>query len=153
MNSESAILLGFSVAEFDAPRNATPKEFTNEAQGREQSERTLGMRRLAGANPNGVLQAASKRPTRDEPKDVEAPGLKLGTLRAAWRTSTRFNTSIFATQGALPLVATLGSVGELLRSSNAVAAADSILYVPSRVDTLTEEACLQRRGVYHVPIR
>src|SRR3954447_1230473 len=103
MNSEIAILLGFSVAEFDAPRNATPKEFTNEAQGREQSERTLGMRRLAGANPNGVLKAASKHPTRDEPKDVEAPGLKLGTLCAAWRTSTRFDSSIFYHPGCAPV--------------------------------------------------
>ena len=62
MNSESAILLRFSLAESDAPCNTTPKEFTNEAQGREQSERTLGGRHGICANPNGVLQAASKDP-------------------------------------------------------------------------------------------
>src|SRR4051794_29471225 len=55
-------------------RTTTPKEFTNKAQGREQSERTLGVGHGKGANPNGVLQATSLGPTQQARTGLDLAG-------------------------------------------------------------------------------
>src|SRR5262245_21137947 len=73
--------------------------------------------RSPGSRPTGA-HPGLKSSTRCEPQRGSPGGGKAGNRRAIWRTSSRFTEPLHAvTQGALALLATLGFVGELLRSS------------------------------------